>query len=68
MKARQPSQRPILPADIAAFGLFLCGVSWVYVSLHDFGAMPLPVAVAVTVLFCAFLALFPAAMGYACAR
>jgi apolipoprotein N-acyltransferase len=53
-----------------AFGLgwFLFGVSWVYVSLHDFGAMPAPVAVAVTALFCAFLALFPAAVGYACAR
>ena len=45
-----------------AFGLgfFLAGVSWVYVSLHDFGAMPAPVAAAVTLLFCAYLALFPA--------
>jgi apolipoprotein N-acyltransferase len=41
-------------------GLFLAGVSWVYVSLHDFGAMPAPLAVAVTVLFCAYLALYPA--------
>ena len=49
-------------------GLFLCGVSWIYVSLHDFGAMPAPVAAAATLLFCAFLALFPAAVGYACAR
>lgn len=24
MKVRQPSQRPIMPADIAAFGVFLC--------------------------------------------
>src|SRR5690606_14978059 len=46
-----------------AFGLgyFLAGVSWVYVSLHQFGAMPAPLAVAVTVLFCAYLALYPAA-------
>ncbi|NWG86722.1 MAG: apolipoprotein N-acyltransferase [Hydrogenophilaceae bacterium] len=45
-----------------AFGLgwFGAGVSWVYVSLHDFGMMPLPMAVVATVLFCAFLALFPA--------
>jgi len=49
-------------------GLFLAGVSWIYVSLHDFGAMPLPVAAAATFLFCAFLALFPAAVGYLCAR
>jgi apolipoprotein N-acyltransferase len=40
-------------------GFFLCGVSWVYVSLHDFGAMPVPLAALATLLFCAFLALFP---------
>jgi apolipoprotein N-acyltransferase len=46
-----------------AFGLghFLAGVSWVYVSLHDFGSMPAPVAAGVTLLFCAYLALYPAA-------
>lgn len=41
-------------------GHFLAGVSWVYVSLHDFGAMPMPAAGAATLLFCAFLALHPA--------
>lgn len=48
-----------------AFGMgyFGAGVSWVYVSLHDFGAMPAPLAVAATVLFCAVLALFPALAG-----
>jgi apolipoprotein N-acyltransferase len=45
-------------------GLYLCGVSWVYVSLHDFGAMPAPLAAAATLLFCLYLALFPAAAGY----
>jgi apolipoprotein N-acyltransferase len=45
-------------------GLFLVGVSWVYVSMHDFGGMPLPVAVLATVLFCVFLALFPLAVGW----
>jgi apolipoprotein N-acyltransferase len=49
-------------------GLFLFGVSWVYVSLHDFGSMPAPVAVVATALFCAFLALFPAATAALCAR
>ena len=49
-------------------GLFLLGVSWIYVSLHDFGAMPMPLAAIATLLFCAFLALLPAAAGYACAR
>lgn len=49
-----------------AFGLgwFGAGVSWVYVSLNVFGAMPAPLAAAVTLLFCAYLALHPAAAGY----
>lgn len=46
-------------------GLFLVGVSWVYVSMHDFGGMPLPIAVLATLVFCAFLALFPMAVGWA---
>ena len=49
-------------------GLFLTGVSWVYVSLHDFGAMPAPLAALATLLFCAFLALYPALAGYLQAR
>ena len=44
-------------------GLFLTGTSWVYVSLHDFGGMPAVIAAAATFAFCAFLALFPAAIG-----
>jgi apolipoprotein N-acyltransferase len=44
-------------------GFFLCGVSWVYVSLHQFGAMPAALAAVATLLFCAFLALFPALAG-----
>lgn len=53
-----------------AFGLgfFGVGVSWVYVSIHDFGGMPMPLAVAATALFCMFLALFPAAVGWLQAR
>ena len=48
-----------------AFGLgyFLAGVSWVYVSLHHYGSMPAPLAALATFLFCAYLALFPAAAG-----
>ncbi len=45
-------------------GLFGAGVSWVYVSLHQFGGMPAPVAAFSTAAFCAFLALFPAAAGW----
>jgi apolipoprotein N-acyltransferase len=45
-------------------GLFLGGVSWVYVSLHDVGGMAAPIALLATVLFCLYLALFPALAGY----
>lgn len=41
-------------------GLFLAGVSWVYVSLHDYGGMEMPVAALFTLLFCIYLACFPA--------
>lgn len=44
-------------------GLFLAGVSWIYVSLHDHGGMPLPLAALAVLLFCSFLALFPAGAG-----
>ena len=50
------------------FGLYLAGVSWVYVSLHTFGGMPMPLAGVATVGLCAFLALFPAAAGWLQAR
>jgi apolipoprotein N-acyltransferase len=49
-------------------GFFLAGVSWVYVSLHDVGGMVAPVAIAATMLFCAYLALFPALTGYLSCR
>ena len=45
------------------FGLFIAGVSWVYISLSVFGGMPAPVAGLATLLFCAFLALYPAVVG-----
>jgi apolipoprotein N-acyltransferase len=45
-------------------GLNLAGVSWVFVSLHEFGHMPAVLAALATFLFCAYLALFPAAAGW----
>jgi len=48
-----------------AFGLgyFLTGVSWVYVSMHDFGGMLAFLAALATFFFCAYLSIFPAAAG-----
>ena len=49
-----------------AFGLgwFCTGVSWIYISLNMFGAMPAPLAATATLLLCAYLALHPALIGW----
>jgi len=49
-------------------GLFGAGVGWIYVALHDYGDMPMLLALPATMLFAAFLALFTALAGYAQAR
>jgi apolipoprotein N-acyltransferase len=50
------------------FGLFIAGIGWLYVALHDYGGMHALLAAAAIALFAAVLALFPAAAGYAQAR
>ena len=47
------------------FGLsqFLTGVSWVYVSMHDIGGMPMLLALVATLLFAATLAIYPLLAG-----
>jgi apolipoprotein N-acyltransferase len=66
---RAPSPRAaFLAGFLFGLGMFLAGVSWVYVSLNRFGAMPGPLAAFATLGFCAFLALFPAAAGWAQAK
>lgn len=42
------------------FGNFVTGVWWLYVSMHDYGGMPMPLAGAALVLFSLYLALYPA--------
>ncbi len=44
-------------------GFFGAGVSWIYISLHQYGGMAAWLAGLATLLFCAFLALFPASAG-----
>ncbi|MCM8595799.1 MAG: apolipoprotein N-acyltransferase [Candidatus Accumulibacter sp.] len=59
---RRPRHGALL-ALAYGLGLFLSGVSWVYVSLSVFGGMPVALAGLATVLFCAVLAGFPALAG-----
>lgn len=57
-----------LQGFLFGLGLFGGGASWVYVSLHEFGMMPAPLAAGATAVFCAYLALFPALTGSLQAR
>ena len=57
-----------LSGFVFGIGYFVAGVSWVFVSLHTFGGMPLVLAALATFLFCAYLALFPALAGWIVAR
>jgi len=49
-------------------GVFGVGASWVYISLHDFGTMPAPLAGIGTVAYCAILSLYPAGAGWCFSR
>lgn len=60
--------RSALLGFVWGLGFFLTGVSWVYVSLHDVGGMPLPLAALATFLFCAYLSLYPALAAYLARR
>ena len=50
------------------FGWFASGISWVHVSIDEFGGMPLVVSILLMLLLCLYLALFPALAGYLAAK
>ncbi len=61
-----PSAREaMLRGWLYGLGLFGFGVSWVHVSMHDYGYMPLWMAIPFTAVFAAFLALFNSLAFYA---
>jgi len=66
--AEAPPRRAFVHGFSFGLGLFLAGVSWIYVSMHDIGGMPAALAALTTFAFCAFLALFPAAACWLQAR
>lgn len=47
-----------------AFGWFSSGISWVHVSIDQFGGLPLIVSLLLMLALCAYLAIFPALAGY----
>lgn len=44
-------------------GEFSVGISWLYISIHDFGHAPLALAALITALFIAIISLYPAIMA-----
>ncbi len=49
-------------------GLFGAGISWVYISIHEFGHTPLLLAALLTLLLVAYLSLFPALFAWCVVR
>ena len=66
--AAPDARRAALIGFAFGMGLFGAGVSWVYVSLNQFGGMPAPIAGFATLAFCVILSAYPAAVGYLQAR
>jgi apolipoprotein N-acyltransferase len=60
---RQPGTAPAT-GYAYGLGLFLAGVSWIYVSLHRYGGMAMPLALLAVLLFVAVLAVFPLLAGW----
>jgi len=58
-----PAAQALLAAAFA-MSWFGVGLSWLYVSMHDVGGMPAPMAAAAVVLFSAYLSLYPAAASW----
>jgi apolipoprotein N-acyltransferase len=59
-----PPERAALRGYLFGLGSFGLGVSWVYISIHDFGGANSAGSAALTGLFVGFWALFPALAGY----
>jgi apolipoprotein N-acyltransferase len=57
---RQCHNKRFLFAWLFGMGWFGAGVSWVHVSIADFGGLPLVASIALMALLCGYLALFPA--------
>ena len=53
---------------IFAFAWFASGISWVHVSIDQFGGLPLAVSISLMLILCLYLAIFPALSAYLAAR
>lgn len=58
------AREALLRGWLYGVALFGSGISWVYISMHDYGFTPLWLAIPMTAAFAAALALFPALLFY----
>ena len=65
---RQSPKQAAQRSYFFGLGWFGAGISWVHVSIDQFGGLPLIASLGLMALLCAYLALFPALAGYLSAR
>lgn len=63
-----PPRQALRRGYLFGLGMFGLGVNWVFVSMYEFGGVGLPLSLFLTISLVAFLALFPAILGYLLAR
>ncbi len=66
--SNRPSKQALYHGFSFGLGWFATGISWVHVSIAQFGGMPLIVSIILMVLLSAYLALFPALAAWLSAR
>lgn len=59
---------PFLLGLMFGLGWFGAGISWIYISMHDYGGVPAPLALVGVLLFACYLSLYPALGSWLCAR
>ncbi len=52
----QTVKQALMKSLVFGFGMFFAGSSWVYISIHEHGFIPAPLALLATCLFCLFIA------------
>lgn len=62
--AKKPPKQSAKLLGVFAFGWFASGISWVHVSIDQFGGLPLIVSLGLMLFLCLYLALFPALAAY----
>lgn len=62
--AEKPPKKSAKLMYLFAFGWFASGISWVHVSIDQFGGLPLIVSLGLMLLLCLYLSLFPALAAY----